>query len=30
MATSPAAGANYRVLVVEDDPVIAGNLYTFL
>ncbi|CAB3628612.1 MULTISPECIES: response regulator transcription factor [Achromobacter] len=30
MATSPAAGANYRVLIVEDDPVISGNLYTFL
>ena len=30
MAPSPAAGANCRVLIVEDDPIIAGNLYTFL
>lgn len=30
MAASPAAGANCRVLIVEDDPIIAGNLYTFL
>jgi DNA-binding response OmpR family regulator len=30
MAASPAAGANCRVLIVEDDAIIAGNLYTFL
>ncbi|MFD4837255.1 response regulator transcription factor [Achromobacter sp. NPDC058515] len=30
MAVSPAAGANHRVLIVEDDPIIAGNLYSFL
>lgn len=30
MAASPAAGAHYRVLIVEDDPTIAGNLYSFL
>jgi len=30
MAVSPAAGANNRILIVEDDHIIAGNLYTFL
>ncbi len=30
MAAGPAAGANHRVLIVEDDSIIAGNLYTFL
>ena len=30
MATSPAAGANHRILIVEDDHIIAGNLYAFL
>jgi len=30
MKTPPAAGANHRVLIVEDDHVIAGNLYSFL
>jgi len=30
MAVSPAAGANHRVLIVEDDHIIAGNLFSFL
>ncbi len=30
MVASPAAGANQRILIVEDDHIIAGNLYTFL
>ena len=30
MVSSPAAGANQRILIVEDDHIIAGNLYTFL
>ena len=30
MAASPAAGANHRILIVEDDHIIAGNLYSFL
>ena len=30
MVVSPAAGANHRVLIVEDDHIIAGNLYSFL
>lgn len=30
MAVSSAAGGNYRVLIVEDDHIISGNLYTFL
>ena len=30
MSASPAAGAHHRVLIVEDDHIIAGNLYSFL
>lgn len=30
MSMNPAPGTNHRILIVEDDEVIAGNLYTFL
>jgi DNA-binding response OmpR family regulator len=30
MPNAPAAAAHYRVLIVEDDATIAGNLYSYL
>lgn len=30
MPTAPVSAAHYRVLIVEDDATIAGNLYSFL